>query len=473
MIKITTSVFKIMALGIKNLPFNQINLWVFFALWFVFVHLLINKGYHLHVLKYYLSMFIHNRELCLSLVNNLLLQKLFVGISMIWILIFLAGLSPYLQRKRLQLSLDKVDLHNGLREKPKVIDVIDESEERTKVLISNHGVGLKNFESRRDDLEASLGEKIEAITNEISPRVTTIVFNRSNLPKLIKYKDFSGVALAKDNFVVGKSNNGIVTQSITELPHMLIAGSTGSGKSIFFKQAIMTLMKSCDHVQVFLLDLKSGIEMQDFSKFPNTTIVKDISSAVVVLNKIKSEMDRRFSYLEKNGYREIIPERDKMDRILVCIDECSVLYAKRNNRFNPKDLSVEAVAITDSLAKLSRASAMNLILATQKVSKDTIDTHIQENISGKLCFKTNTLQGSLTVLGNGSACNLPDHPGRAIWHVGNKYIEVQTPLITSSEIKEFGEKLLEDFQNGRRSIYQNKLMAETSEEVAVAIEEDN
>ena len=88
---------------------------------------------------------------------------------------------------------------------------------------------------------------------------------------------------------------------------------------------------------------------------------------------------------------------------------------------------------------------MHLILATQKVSSKTIDTNIQENVTGKMCFRMNTLQGSLLVLGDKAASILPDIPGRGIWQAGNKQVEVQTPWPSKEMLNESLEYLSEKF----------------------------
>ncbi|WP_207748713.1 hypothetical protein, partial [Clostridioides difficile] len=71
------------------------------------------------------------------------------------------------------------------------------------------------------------------------------------------------------------------------------------------------------------------------------------------------------------------------------------------------ELVQEARFLTEHIAKLSRAAAIHLILATQKVTKETVDTRIQENVSGRMCFKLNTTEGSVRMLGHGKAADLP------------------------------------------------------------------
>ncbi|MBF0363669.1 MAG: DUF87 domain-containing protein [Oligoflexia bacterium] len=405
---------------------------------------------------------------------NLFVHKVVVVTIFLLFVFFLYGFPFYCLMNRFQNRLNRLGLTNGISSKPTIESISEEEFNRKKVVIYNGGIGIKQFQNKQDDLEATFGQKVESISsNDLSPEYTIVMLTKNNWPKVVKFSSLNNMDLPRDHFIIGHTLKGVITQNINELPHMLIAGTTGSGKSIMFKQMIVSLMKSSPYLQVFLLDLKSGIEMQDFQHFPNVTVVKDIRKAVLLLNKIKEEMDRRFSYLEQNGYREIIPERDKMDKILVGIDESSVLYMKNHTNPELNTVSQNANELTDSLAKLSRAAGIHLLLATQKVTKETIDTHIQENISGKFCFKTNTLQGSLTVLGNGMACSLPDVPGRGIWNLGNKFLEVQVPLITQTDIKEFEHKLKLEYENGERRMLQKKIDINSSSSKPQLLTENN
>ena len=234
---------------------------------------------------------------------------------------------------------------------------------------------------------------------------------------------------------------------------MLIAGSTGSGKSVFFKQAVTALVEKTDHLQVYLLDLKGGVEMNDFSLAPNVRVICDLSEAVITLKKINDEMKRRFALLRQNGHQAIDPDRDELDRIIIGIDEASVLFS-RGSRYDRDFAQIEkARELVENISKLSRAAGISLILATQKVTKETIDTRIQENLSGKMCFKMNTTEGSVRMLGVGDARNLSDNPGRGLWQVGNKMHEVQVPYIDSDAIKLRMKAVKRDFDLKVKSLF--------------------
>lgn len=306
----------------------------------------------------------------------------------------------------------------------------------TLYLIDPKGLGVGDFESKKDQLEGLFNrgiiKHIKRSENDLSK--IELLFCRSSIPTKINYVDIERSSIENGHFLIGHSHNGVITQDIAELPHMLIAGMTGSGKSVFFKQVLMSLLESTENIKMYLIDLKSGLEMSDFQDSSKVSIIDNVEDAVDVLKEVKKEMLKRFSYLKKIRKKIIVPSRDKVPRIIIGIDECSVLYMKKRKGSAGYNHAITAKELTDDIAKLSRAAGIHLILATQKVTKETIDTSIQDNISGKVCFRMSGHQASILVLGNKKAEGLPRNPGRAIWHFGQDYIEFQAPYIDEKEI---------------------------------------
>ena len=372
------------------------------------------------------------------------------------------GVRPYLTWRKYQRAIDCLALTSGIGLRPTLVRVSADGEHRTKLVVKSEGLGIDRYESKRGDLEAALGAVIESIKPSGSPRFVEIRLTQSRIPEKCEYKGLLSRITRPNSFLVGESLGGLLIQCIRDLPHLLIAGASGEGKSIFFKQVLLCLAKTSSHMQMYLLDLKGGVEMKEFAQLPNVVVAKDEFSAVQVLSHIKAEMDRRFTYMEKHGYKRIEPERDKMDLIVVGVDEASVLYTKPSGKSAISANVQKARELTDNLAKLARAAGIHLILATQKVTKETIDTKIQENIGGRMCFRMNTLQGSLTVLGNKMAFELPHHPGRAIWTSGNRFVEVQAPFISESEIENECQVLCHEFESQKRKNFQSLLVTNLS-----------
>ena len=216
----------------------------------------------------------------------------------------------------------------------------------------------------------------------------------------------------------------------------MIGGTTGGGKSNFFKTTLLGLLKSSPHLQMYLIDLKRGVEVKEFADLPNVQVAKNETDAVKILSVLKEEMDRRYEYLEREGYKNIDPVRDKKDLIVLGTDEASVLFGQVKSNRKKKELMLQARDLTDELAKLARASGIHLILATQKPIKESIDTKTLENLPARMSFKMSTHAGSNSMLGNAKAYALPDIKGRGIWKDGNKFLEVQTPFVSDEELEQ-------------------------------------
>lgn len=325
---------------------------------------------------------------------------------------------------------------------------------RTLVALDGRGVPKIRFDEKKEDLEAIFDKKIESIKAGKKPSRIQLIFTEHSLPEGITYNELKRASgLSPYSFYVGMAAEGALMQCISDLPHMLITGSTGNGKSVFFKQALMGLLDSSPHLQMYLIDLKNGLEMADFAQAPNVAIAKTMEDAVRTLKLLKIEMQRRFEYLEAKGYKEIVPTRDKMDRIIVAVDEASVLYMKRNRHDPEYKLALEARTLADSLAKLSRAAGINLILATQKLSSEVLPTSVTENIAGRMCFRTESLHGSLLVLGNKDATSLPDIRGRGIWSTGSRQTIIQAPYVSENEAQEFSKVVAAEFKSGVRKSF--------------------
>ena len=402
--------------------------------------------------------------------NLLTLMGLFI-LGMLWVLGFLR----MAMLNRNQNALDTVSLKNGRGDKAKVVDARWTEDKKFKIVkVWSFGIGAKQYDKAKDDLAIAFGLPVYEIRRLKKVGYIEIVFGEKSFPENVPFEQWEGELYRDGEFLIGESEEGITKGRIEHFPHMLIAGTTGGGKSVFFKQALAGLLTSSNHLQMYLIDLKGGLEFRSFATLPNVRVVKTIEDAVAMLEAVKSEMDARFAYLESSGREKIVPGHDPFDRIVVGIDEASVLYSKASKDSQDYEWVVKARNLTENIAKLSRAASIHLVLATQKVSKETIDTRIQENISGRMCFKLNTLEGSLRVLGNGRACDLPSIPGRGIWQFGSEMVEVQAPHIGTEELRQKLTRIAGRYQNGELSLHQGmletdspKLTAEKKEEVTL------
>ena len=352
-----------------------------------------------------------------------------------------------LRVRKYQNGLDHLGLKTSSDLKPVVVDSYRVGDHQKKLLVRAIGIDLNDFKNRKGALESAFNAIVEDIrVLESDRQFVEILLAEKALPKLVSYDAVSEKYLVRPyTFLVGQSLGEFLVGNLLELHHMIVAGSTGGGKSYFFKQALMGIAESSKHIQFYLIDLKRGVEVKLFERLENVRIAKESHEAIAILNAVVAEMDRRFKYLEDKSLTEISPERDKMDRIVVAIDEASVLFTIEKSSRSSKAAAESARDLTDRIAKLGRAAGIHLILATQKVVKETIDTRVQTNINARMVFRVNTVASSMTVLGNKLAAELPEIKGRGIWSVGSKDIVLQVPRLSPEEAADRVDDLLEKF----------------------------
>lgn len=381
---------------------------------------------------------------------------LFVLPFSIWL--FFEGILDWIQLKKYQNAIDHLGLKTPTGLTAKVIKVLEGENNQKKILVLAMGLDVASFRDKKGVLESSLNAIVHDVrVTKTNRQMFEIIIAEKELPTLIRFDEVADKLSKPYTFLVGESADGFMVGDLRELHHMLIAGATGGGKSVFFKQALIGLLKSSKHIQLYLIDLKRGVDVKPFEALENVEIAKETFTAISTLTQVVAEMERRFKHLEAKGFVEIDSERDGLDRIIVAIDEASVLFTVEKSSKETKEQAQTARELTDKIAKLGRAAGIHLILATQKVVKETIDTRVQTNINAKMCFRVNTVASSMTVLGNKKASELPDVKGRGIWSVGSNDITVQVPKLDNQEVIEEIDILTQKFNGGANPLKQSML----------------
>lgn len=417
--------------------------WVFYLSFVILLYLTLIKGHYAYFLDFFCLSFV--RPVVTFFVHYFGYISLFLFVSLFVALLFLFffGLKPYKKYRLYQRGLDCLNLKSGLDHKPKVLSIHDIDENRTKLLVKSTGLGESRYLPKLDDLRASIGQRVESVRYfENDNTCIEIFLARRLLESKVTYSTLADKLTRPYSFIVGKSQNGVITENLEDVPHYMIAGSTGGGKSVSFKSMLLGLLESSERLQMYLFDFKR-VEMNDFLGLPNVTVVNEEIIAQQILAQLEKEMERRYKMLEEKGHKSIDPKRDKCHRIVVGIDECTDLTGKVP-KSNPAHVTIEKARNSlDNLARKARACGIHLIFATQKIDSDSIGTRVQENIEGRIALRMNTMENSVRVLQNNMAYNLPAIPGRAIWKKGATYIEVQSPYVTDEEVKERVKALID------------------------------
>lgn len=272
------------------------------------------------------------------------------------------------------------------------------------------GVKLARVVALQNDLALALAAhpiRIEApIPGKalVGVEVPNITVARVGLREGMESKEF---AKRKSDFTVplGKDiSGGTPLLQVERAPHMLVAGATGSGKSVCLNGIIISLLyqNGPDELKFIMVDPKR-VELGVYAGIPHL-LVPPIVKADEAVNALKwavREMERRLDYLSKFGARDIdsynAKSKERMPRIIIVIDELADLMIQNKRE-------VEAVIVR--IAQMARAAGIHLILATQRPSVDVITGTIKANIPTRLAFAVASQVDSKTILDTAGADKL-------------------------------------------------------------------
>ena len=195
---------------------------------------------------------------------------------------------------------------------------------------------------------------------------------------------------------IGKDlNNKEIEINLLNTPHLLVAGSTGSGKSCILNNIIssLALKYNKEYYKTILIDIKQ-VEFLQFANIPQlaTPIITTTEKSIDILNKMCSIMQNRYNILSKNNCRNIEEynniSKDKMCYYSIVIDELADLFIQ----------SPDIETIICRLAQLGRASGIHLILATQRPDRETITGRLKVNIPSRLALTVSSVYDSRIIL---------------------------------------------------------------------------
>ena len=263
---------------------------------------------------------------------------------------------------------------------------------------------------------------------------------RETIEGMPKSKSLLNVALGKD--ITGN----VKGCEIDKTPHMLVAGATGSGKSVCINGIIISILMNAkpDEVKLIMVDPKK-VELGIYNGIPHlvTPVVTDPKKASIALKKAVSEMERRYDLFEETGtknitgYNKIIEEKNKtlpddekmrkMPYWVIIVDELADLMLVAG-----KEVEDSIMRIT----QMARAAGIHLIIATQRPSTDVITGLIKSNIPSRISFAVSSQIDSRTILDMGGAEKLLGKGDMLFLPMGeNAPVRIQGAYISEEEIK--------------------------------------
>ena len=241
---------------------------------------------------------------------------------------------------------------------------------------------------------------------------------------------------AKEHLCIGlgKDISGdIISADLAKMPHLLVAGSTGSGKSVCINTIIAGLLYRAtpDEVKLILVDPKV-VELSNYNGIPHllTPVVTEPKKAASALHWAVAEMERRYKAFADSRVRDIktynAQAAEKMPYIVIIIDELSDL------------MMVAKVDVEDAILRLAqkaRAAGIHLILATQRPSVDVITGIVKANIPSRIAFAVSSQTDSRTIIDMGGAEKLLGKGDMLFYPMGyNKPVRVQGAFVSDDEL---------------------------------------
>jgi len=251
------------------------------------------------------------------------------------------------------------------------------------------GMSTDDFEKHKLAIEQNLNKRIEISYSNYRVYIRVFENDLEKAPpfRIIKTK-------GKLEFPIGISYGGkVITVDLGKEPHLLIAGQTGGGKSTLLRGIITFIILTKPHIELYLIDLKGGVEFSVFRKSKNVKFYsKNKAEAEEILYKLLTEVEERLELFYKHDVVDInefnrLKGVKKLKYKFVFIDEFSVLKKEKNS-----------ISSVEELAARARATGIHLIISTQRPDAEVINGRIKANIPMVIGFKTlNKLNSNIII----------------------------------------------------------------------------
>ena len=270
-------------------------------------------------------------------------------------------------------------------------------------------------------------------SNTIGIELPNITRENVYLSEVIKDEQFKRKEI-KLPIALGKSISGKpIIGDLSTMPHLLIAGTTGSGKSVCINTIILSLLyrHTPDKCKFILIDPKM-LELSTYEGIPNLLcpVITEPKKAASVLGWVVKEMENRYKLMTKVGVRNIDGYNSKhktlMPYIVVIVDEMSDLML-----VSGKDIE----NYIQKLSQMARAAGIHIIMATQRPSVDVITGTIKANFPTRISFQVSSKIDSRTILGEQGAEQLLGKGDMLYMSAANKITRIHAPFVTEDEIE--------------------------------------
>lgn len=271
-----------------------------------------------------------------------------------------------------------------------------------------------------------------------------------------EFVDFSDGNLeidgVKHTIILGKNaDGGFEKLHLDDAPHLLVAGATGSGKSVFINNLILNLVynNSTDDLGLIMIDPKK-VELAPYKNLSHLVlpIANSVNDAIIALNSLTAEMDNRYSILNSKGLRD--NSTGVFRKLVLIIDELSDLMMANKN-------AIEYPLIR--LAQMGRACGIHLVVATQRPTVNVVTGLLKANIPTRIAFSMGSMRDSMVLLDYKGAERLLGKGDCLVKLPANlNTIRLQAPFISTDEVYRITRNLVPRVWSNNTSVKKNNVI---------------
>ncbi|SHK47477.1 FtsK/SpoIIIE domain-containing protein [Paramaledivibacter caminithermalis] len=308
--------------------------------------------------------------------------------------------------------------------------LLETKKEEKKVIyrFSCDGIPVTLWKDKRDSIESMFNTNIVKIRNEKDTKniveLVTVPL-KYNIKEAYPWKD-EYIPVEDFEVSLGEGLLERVKLNFNSTPHVLIGGLTGSGKSVLERSIVWQVIKK--GAKTFLIDFKGGVELGAFEDFGE--VVFERKRVVQILDNLVKEHHARIAKFKELEVKNITEYNKKakvpLARIFLIVDEVAELLDSTGASKEEKILYEAIQSSMNTLARLSRATGINMILATQRPDAKVLNGQIKNNLGARISGRMTDKEPSMMILGSPDAIKLPEETkGRFLFSLGAEPVEIQ------------------------------------------------
>jgi len=319
-------------------------------------------------------------------------------------------------------DIQRIGLKNAAGEYPVLINRHKEDETVEVLTFLNHGVYLAQFEDYREKLESALNINIVSIEQGVNNRTVQlrVVPASGALPAILPW---ANRYLSSEDFVLGRGLAGLVTVNLATTPHILLGGSTGSGKSVLLKLLVMESIKK--GAVVCVADFKGGVDYpavwHEHCRF--CLVLEEL---VPLLDELLATLEERKQLFKNTGCANLgeynAAMNEDLPRYIFACDEVAEVLDKTGLSKEQKEQVAQVESRLATIARQGRAFGIHLILATQRPDANILAGQIKNNIDCRICGRADNILSQIILDSTDASDRIPKTSrGRFLLHDGTVF----------------------------------------------------